>query len=211
MELLQALYEWVLHWAETPYGAPVLFALAFLEATIFFVPPDVLLIALALGAPEKALFFGLMCSCGSVLGGMCGYTLGMFFKPRVVDPMVRFFRCQQSFDRASQLYNKHDAAAVAAAGFTPIPYWVFAISAGIVRIRFHRFVIASALSRSARFFLVAGLILVFGRRIKPLIHRYFSLLTVLLVLLMVGGLLLVRYLVRPRQEVQASREPEGGS
>jgi membrane protein YqaA with SNARE-associated domain len=211
MQWLEALKDWVLTWANTPYGAPMLFGIAVLEATVFFVPPDVLLIALAVGAPDRALFFALVCSCGSVLGGMCGYSLGMFFKPTLVDPMVNFFRWHRSFERARELYRKHDAAAVATAGFTPIPYWVFAVSAGIARIRFHRFVVATALSRSARFFLVAGLIFAFGKSIRPFIDRYFQWLTLLLVGLVIAGLLGARYLTRERREVQTSKEPPGDS
>ncbi len=208
MELLRALYDWVLSWAATPYGPLVLLLFAFLEATFLFIPPDALLIALCLGAPERSFLFALICALGSVSGGMFGYTLGMFFKPTVVDPTVRFFHWQHTFDRARDLYHKYDAAAVAIAGFTPIPYWVFAISAGVARIRFHRFVVATALSRSARFFLVATLLFFFGEQMAPFIDKYFNPLALIFVLLIVAGALVVRFVIKPRRTPTVALDPE---
>jgi len=164
-----------------------LFLLAFSESSFFPVPPDVLLIAMALGAPGRALWFALVSSVGSVLGGCFGYLLGAFAKELVVDRLIRWLRWHRQFERARQMYDRYDVWAVGIAGFTPIPYKVFTIAGGIARLNFPRFVAASAVSRAARFFLVAGMIHLFGPQVKFFIEKYFNLLTVVFAVLLVGG------------------------
>lgn len=193
MRLLRRLYDWVLHWAETPYGAPALFILAFAESSFFPVPPDVLLIALSLSVPKKFLRYALICTAGSVLGGILGFYIGVQFWDIVGKNIIFRYIDPEGFKVVRQYFLKYEAWAVAVAGFTPIPYKVFTISAGFFRADFSVFVIASALSRGMRFFLVAGLIYAFGPRIKSFIDRYFNILTIVFVVLLIGGFLLLRY------------------
>jgi len=192
---LKRLYHWVLHWADTPYGVAALFLLAFAESSFFPIPPDVLLIALALAKPRKSLWFAAVCSAGSVLGGMAGYAIGYFFRTTVGDPIIRFYHLEEAFRRVEQLYRDNAFAAVFTAAFTPIPYKVFTIAGGICAIGFWQdLVLGSLIGRSARFFLVALLFFFFGPPIKRLIDRYFEWLTLLFAVLLIGGFAAIKLL-----------------
>jgi len=195
MRLIRRLYDWVLHWAETPYGAPALFLLAFVESSVFPVPPDVLLIALCITLPRRAWYYALLCSVGSLLGGMLGYLLGWGFWSLLDDFFFSYVPgfTPDLFARVQALYAEHDFWVVFAAGFTPIPYKVITIAAGVFLINFPIFVLASLIGRSARFFLVAGLIRRFGPGIRSFVDRYFNLLSLLFLILLVGGFLVVKY------------------
>jgi membrane protein YqaA with SNARE-associated domain len=190
--MFKKLYKWVLTWADTPYGSWALFILAFSESSFFPIPPDVLLIALAVGKPKKALKFALICSVGSVLGGIVGYLIGWQFMAVVGHKIVAFYGLTEKVTYIASLYNQYDAWAVGIAGFTPIPYKVFTITAGAFRIHFLIFLLASAVSRSARFFLVGGLILMFGPRIQVFIDKYFNILAVAFTILLVASFFLLK-------------------
>jgi membrane protein YqaA with SNARE-associated domain len=192
LKALKRLYDWVLHWAETPYGTPALFILAFAESSFFPVPPDVLLIALSLSIPRKAFRYALVCTAGSLCGGILGYYLGMQFW-HLVKGVLFHYVDQEGFNLVKGYFERYEAWAVAAAGFTPIPYKVFTISAGFFRVDFGVFLLASALSRGARFFMVGGLIYAFGPSIKSFIDKYFDALTVTFVVLLAGGFVLLKY------------------
>jgi len=168
--MLRRLYDWVLYWAKTPYGTWALFLLAFCESSFFPIPPDILLIALAVAIPRKSLKYALVCSVGSVLGGCFGYLIGWQFMASIGSSIVDVYGLTPKMEYIGTLYNKYDAWAVGIAGFTPIPYKVFTISAGAFNINFVVFVLASMVSRSARFFLVGGLIYKFGPGIQEFIE-----------------------------------------
>ena len=193
--MIRRLYDWVIHWAATPYGIPALFLLAFAESSFFPIPPDVLLIALALGIPSKSFRFATFCTIGSVLGGMLGYYIGMAFFELAGVRILEFYGAMDKFEMVREMYSRYDVWFVGAAGFTPIPYKVFTIAAGAFSMDFIRFVVVSALSRGARFFIVAGLIWKFGERIKLFIDKYFNLLSMLFFIILVAGFLVVKYLL----------------
>jgi len=190
--MLRKLYDWVLHWAETPYGSWALFILAFSESSFFPIPPDVLLIALAVAIPKRSFRYALICSAGSVLGGCLGYLIGWQFMAGIGERIISFYGLTQKIDYIQSLYMTYDAWAIGIAGFTPIPYKVFTISAGAFHINFMVFVIASLVSRSARFFLVGGLIYIFGPKIQAFIDRYFDMLAVAFTVLLVAGFVLIK-------------------
>ncbi|HHL38886.1 MAG TPA: DedA family protein [Deltaproteobacteria bacterium] len=194
--MLKRLYDWVLGWAHTPYGTWALFILAFTESSFFPIPPDVLLIALAISIPARAFLYAGLCSLGSVTGGLFGYAIGLYFMEAVGYNIIDFYGFQDKYEQIQALYRDYDAWAVALAGFTPLPYKVFTISAGAFDIDFTVFLIASALSRSARFFLVAAVIYRFGEPIRGFIERYFNLLTAAFAAALVAGFALVRLLAR---------------
>ncbi len=194
--LTRRLYDWVLHWAETPYGVPALFILAVAESSFFPIPPDVLLIALAMGLPKRALYFALVCAIGSVIGGVLGYGIGLFLFDSIGKPIIEAYGLMDKFELIQGYYQQYAAWAVGIAGFTPIPYKVFTITAGLCQINFLVFIIASAISRSARFFIVAGLIYLFGKPIKRFIDKYFNLLSILFVILLIGGFVLLKYIIK---------------
>jgi len=193
--LLRRLYDWVLHWANTPYGIPALFVLTFAEASFFPIPPDVLLIALCLSVPAKAFRFALICTVGSILGGMFGYYLGSEFYEVIGYKIINFYHLSEKYETVAGLYNQYNAIAVGLAGFTPLPYKLFTILAGVCNINFPVFVVASFVSRGARFFIVAGLIWKFGVPIKAFIDKYFNLLSVVFAVLLVGGFVALKFLL----------------
>lgn len=191
--MLRRLYNWVLHWAETPYGTWALFLIAVCESSFFPIPPDILLIALAVGLPRKSLKYALICSAGSVLGGCIGYLIGWQFMVSIGQKIVEFYGLTPKIEYIESLYSRYDAWAIGIAGFTPIPYKVFTISAGAFKINFWVFLVASAVSRSARFFLVGGLIYIFGPAIQKFIDRYFNTLAILFAVLLVAGFAIIRF------------------
>ena len=191
---VKKLYTWVLHWAQTRYGVPALFLLAFAESSFFPIPPDVLLIALTLSVPKKGFYYAAICSLGSVLGGMAGYGIGYFFWETIGQPIIDFYHAQAAYAAVQQAYQDNAFFAVFTAAFTPIPYKVFTIAGGICHIRLWQdLVLASIVGRSLRFFIVATLFFFFGPPIKKFIDRYFELLTVAFTLLIVGGFLAIKY------------------
>jgi len=192
--MLRRLYDWVLHWSATPYGTWALFLLSFAESSFFPIPPDVLLIAMCVARPERAFKYALVCSIGSILGGCLGYLIGWQFMASLGNRIVEFYGLSDKVAYIETLYNTYDAWAVGIAGFTPIPYKVFTIAAGMFKINFTVFVLASMASRSARFFLVGVLIYLFGPRIQRFIDRYFDLLAVTFTVLLVGSFILVKYM-----------------
>ncbi len=193
--MLRRLYDWVLSWSETPYGSWALFLLAFSESSFFPIPPDILLIALAVAIPKRSFKYALICSAGSVLGGCFGYLIGWKFMDLMGNHIIELYGLTPKIEYIKILYNRYDAWAVGIAGFTPIPYKVFTISAGIFSINFMVFVIASVVSRSARFFIVGGLIYVFGPTIQTFIVKYFNILVVVFTVLLVAGFILIKYLL----------------
>jgi membrane protein YqaA with SNARE-associated domain len=190
--MLRGLYDWVLHWAATPYGTWALFLLALSESSFFPIPPDVLLIALAVAIPERSFKYAGICSIGSVLGGCLGYLVGWQFMTSIGERIISFYGLNQKVAYIAELYSAYDAWAIGIAGFTPIPYKVFTISAGAFKINFWVFLMASIVSRSARFFLVGGLIYIFGSQIKLFIDRYFDILAIAFTILLVGGFFIVK-------------------
>lgn len=192
--MLRRLYDWVLRWAATPYGTWALFLVAFAESSFFPIPPDVLLIALCVARPDRSIRLALVCSLGSVLGGCLGYLIGWQFMASVGSRIVDFYGLTDKVAAIEGLYNAYDAWAVGIAGFTPIPYKVFTIAAGMFKINFSVFFMASTVSRSARFCLVGGLIYAFGPRIQQTIDRYFDILAVTFTVLLVGSFVLIKVL-----------------
>jgi membrane protein YqaA with SNARE-associated domain len=191
---LRRLYNWVLSWAHHPLAPVALFLLAFAESSVFPIPPDVLLIALALSVPARALRFALITTVGSVLGGLAGYAIGQGLMASVGQWVLDLYGLHEQFGRIRELYLNYDVWAVGIAGFTPIPYKVFTIAAGAFDMDPWRFAAASAISRGARFYLVAWLIYCYGAPIKDFIDRYFNLLTVVFTVLLVGFFLLFAYI-----------------
>jgi membrane protein YqaA with SNARE-associated domain len=193
--IIRRLYDWVLHWAETPYGAWALFLLAFAESSFFPIPPDVLLIALAISIPTRALKYAMICTVGSLVGGVVGYGIGLYGFETIGRPIVEFYNGQEIMQGIKERYDQYGFFGVLAAAVTPLPYKIFTISSGMFKFDFSQFMLASIIGRSLRFFAVAALIWKFGAPIKGFIDRYFNLLAILFFVLLVGGFLVIKYLL----------------
>lgn len=191
--MLKKLYDWILSWSEKPSGSWALFFLAFCESSFFPIPPDVLLIALAVGAPKKAFRFALIAALGSVLGGCLGYYIGWRFMDLLGMKIISLYGLNDQVSYIASLYQKWDAWAVFTAGFTPLPYKLFTIAAGAFKVSFPVFVISSAGSRTLRFMLVGGLIYLFGPGIQKFIERYFNLLALAFTVLLILGFGVIKF------------------
>lgn len=200
MNPLKRLYDWMLSWGNSRWGALALFGFAFAESSFFPIPPDVLLIALCLGAVARSFRFAAICTLGSVTGAMLGYAIGFFAWQTTggeYTALAHFFFNHvfsvEAFESVGALYDRYNFWIVFTAGFTPLPYKIFTITGGLFHINFAMFLIASAISRGLRFFLIAWLIWRFGAPIKSFIDKYFSLLAIAFTLLLVGSFVLLGY------------------
>lgn len=191
--LMRRAYDWVLSWAETPYGAIALAVLAFSEASFFPIPPDVLLIALCIGVREKAMWYAGVCAVSSLFGGILGYLIGWGFWGVTDQFFYTYVFSEAKFAAVQAYYQQYDFWIVFIAAFTPIPYKIITIAAGVCEINITMFLIASFIGRSARFFLVAGLIYWLGAPIKAFIDKWFNALTVAFVILLIAGFGALKY------------------
>lgn len=196
--LIKRLYHWVLHWADTPHGLAALLIISFVESSFFPIPPDVLLIALCMGVPRKSFRFALWCSVASVAGGALGYAIGYAAEPLGRWIIIDLLGYAAAWDKVALLYGENAFLAILTAAFTPIPYKVFTIAAGVFheQVSIWTLLGASAIGRSGRFFLVAGAIYLFGPPVKRLLDKYLELFTVLFMVLLVGGFVLIKYFLK---------------
>ena len=202
MNIVKRLYDWMLSWGESRWGAVALFLFAFAESSFFPIPPDVLLIALCLGAVARSFRFAAICTAGSILGAMLGYAIGFFAWQTTAGEytaLAHFFFNHvfsvEAFEKVGALYDQYNFWIVFTAGFTPLPYKIFTITGGLFHINFVMFIIASIISRGLRFFLIAGLIWKFGAPIKGFIDKYFNLLAIAFTVLLVVSFFLLGYVL----------------
>ncbi|MFT6920884.1 MAG: membrane protein YqaA with SNARE-associated domain [Cognaticolwellia sp.] len=158
MKIFSALYEWTLKWAEHKFAPRILAILTFAESVFFPIPPDVLLAPMVLAQRDKAWRFATITTIASVLGGMVGYGLGYLMFEPWIQPLITEFGYQARFDKAMLWFSEWGVWVVFIAGFSPIPYKLFTVSAGFLNMAFLPFLLASSVGRGMRFFLVAGVI-----------------------------------------------------
>lgn len=190
--LFRRLYDVCMEWISGPYGIWVLFLIAFIESSFFPIPPDVFLIAMCVAIPTKAFRYAAVCCIGSVLGGAFGYGLGFWFMDSVGMPIVEWYGLADKYEMVQHYFKEYDVWIVGTAGFTPIPYKLFTITAGFVQSNFVTFMVVSLFARAGRFFLVAALIWKFGPQIKQFIDRYFNILSISFIILLAGGFMLIK-------------------
>lgn len=207
MSFLRELVAWTAGWASTPYGGIALFGIAFAESSFFPVPPDVLLIPLALFKTSSALLFSAIATLGSTLGGILGYFIG----DKGGRPLLQRFFNQEKVALVQDYYKRYDVWAVGLAGFTPIPYKLFSISAGAFGLDLNRFIIATILGRGGRFFLVGLVILIFGEPVKAFLDTYFELAAVAFAVMLVGGFYVVNLLARRSARGGAKPKSDAGA
>ena len=194
---VKRLYHWVLHWAETPYGTPALFWLSFAHSVVFPVPPDVLQVALSVSKPKRSFYYAWINGVGSTLGGVAGWVVGYAFWATTQPFFYAYVPgvTPENFDKVYALYHENAFLAILGAAFTPIPFQVFTIAAGVFGISLWVLLVASAIGRFARFMMVAVFIYVCGPGVKAFIERYFELATLAFFALLVLGFVAIRYLL----------------
>lgn len=191
--MIKRLYNWILSWSESPLGWLALLFIALFEASWFPLPPDILLIALCLGAPKRSFRFATICLVGSVIGAALGYGIGhfMWISPdgtptAIADFFYDHIFSVESFNNIGSLYDRFNFWIVFTAGFTPLPFKLFTVAGGMFDINFVMFIIASIVARGMRFFLIGWLIWKFGAPIKVFIDKYFNLLASLFTVMLIG-------------------------
>jgi membrane protein YqaA with SNARE-associated domain len=204
MELVHSLTDMISGFSGSEYALWILIALSFAESSFFPIPPDVLMIPLALANPAAALFYALVTTVSSTLGGGFGYFIGQKGGKPVLNRVAK----GEKINLVRDYYHKYDAWAVGIAAFTPIPYKVFTIAAGVFDLNFPRFMIMSFLGRGGRFFLVGGLIWFFGPTIQYFLDKYFELAVVLFTLLLIGGFAIFSLLAKKNAKANKDVEEE---
>jgi len=193
--VVRRMYDWVLSWADTPYGTPALFVVSFTESSFFPVPPDVLQIALSAGKPHRAFWYATVNLVGSVLGAFLGYLIGYLFWTATQDFFFAYVFQEEMFRKVEGLYQEHGFWAVLISAPTPIPYKLFTIAAGVCQLALLPFFIASVLGRGARFFLVAAIMYYFGPTVKSWIEKYFEIVMIVFGVLCVAGVVAIKFLI----------------
>jgi len=190
------LYDWTIHWAKTPYAQWALFIHAFAASSFFPIPPDVLLIAMALAHPKRALRYGAICLAGSVSGAVLGYYIGRFGMAAIGYPLLETYSYTAEFNELKTLFAAHGFMWILLAALTPIPFKVFTIAAGAAHpdVSLGVLLAASIVGRGIRFFAVAGLLRIFGKHIANFIERYFNLCTIAFGVALVLGFLCMNFL-----------------
>ncbi|MDX8392660.1 MAG: YqaA family protein [Mariprofundaceae bacterium] len=184
---LRRCYDWTLSWAEHPQAQTALFFIAVIEASVFPIPPDILLLALALGRPELGLRLAAISTAGSMVGACIGYLIGMLLFVSVAQPVLEFYGAMEQFSHVQTLFQEYGLWVVLIAGFSPIPFKIITIAAGAFGLPFIGFFLAALLSRGARFFLEGMLLQWGGSRLRSIVDRHFEWLTVAIVVLVVAG------------------------
>ena len=193
---LHSLKEWVESFAHRPSAGIALFIFAFVESSFFPIPPDALLIILAISYPRRSFYYALICTIGSVLGSYLGYLIGYVFYDTIGIKIIKFYGVEHQINYVLQKYQENGFIAIVTAGFTPIPYKVFTILAGFNKtIDLFTLTFASIVGRAGRFFLVGGLIYFIGPGVKTFIDKYLDKLTIAFMFLLVISFFVLKYLV----------------
>lgn len=174
MSPIRSLYNWTLRQAEGPYASFVLFAVAFAESSFFPIPPDVLLLPMALACREKAWRYALICTIGSVLGGLLGYAIGAWLYESVGTWIIETYHLQEGFQKFHDEFNEWGVYVILAKGLTPIPFKLVTIASGVAALPIVPFILACIVTRAARFYLVAGLVRKFGAPIRTFVEKYLN-------------------------------------
>ena len=192
--MIRRLYNWTTSLAEHPRALWALAFVAFIESSVFPIPPDILMIPMIIALPSRAFVIAAVAMVASVLGGLLGYYIGWGLFESVGRPVLEFYGKSDQFDVFAQRYNEFGAWAVLVAGVTPFPYKVIAILSGSTGLSLPIFIISSIIARGLRFFLIAALLWKFGAPIRDFIERRLGLMFTLFVVILLGGFYAVRYL-----------------
>ena len=194
MNLLRKLYNWTLEKSKHPKAPWFLAIVSFSESSFFPIPPDIILIPMIIAKRTKAWTLAMICTVSSVIGGIAGYFIGYLFYNSVGNMIVQYYDWDSQFGNFETYYNNWGIWIVLGAGFTPFPFKFITIASGLFSLNLPLFIFVSLLARGLRFFIIAGLLKIFGNFITDLIDRYFNLLATLFFVLLIGSFLLIKYL-----------------
>ncbi|MCI4661230.1 MAG: DedA family protein [Neomegalonema sp.] len=192
--MMRRLYDWVMAQAEKPHALWVLAAIAFVESSIFPIPPDVLMIPMIIAAPTRWWKIAAVCTIASVLGGLAGYGIGALAFETIGQPVLEFYGKTGKFDEFAAKFNDYGAWAVLIAGVTPFPYKVITIASGTTGMDLTIFTLSSIVARALRFFIIGALLWRFGAPIRAFIEKYFGIVTIVFFVLLIGGFVALKAL-----------------
>lgn len=196
LRFFRRLYDWTMHWARTRKAPYALFAIAFAESSFFPIPPDVLLIAMVVAHRDRWFRNALICTIGSVLGAFLGYFIGWGLYETVGRFIVDTYHLQEVVEMIGRKYADNAFLTIFTAAFTPIPFKAITITAGLFKIPLGTLIIASLVGRSSRFFIVAGALRLFGKKIADSIEKYFDIFSIAFIVLLVGGFILLKFVFK---------------
>lgn len=196
--IIKRLYNWTISWADRPQGAWALGVLSFVESSFFPIPPDVLLIPLVFGKPKRWWYFALICTVASVLGGVFGWLIGNLAWSAIGDFFFNYVPgfTPENFEKVSSLYKDNAFLAIFGAAFTPIPYKIFTIAAGVCKVSIMDLVLASIVGRGGRFLLVSIIIYFVGEKARGFIEKYFNTLAMIFFVLLVAGFVCIKFFLK---------------
>ena len=192
--MLRRLYDWTMGLAAHRHALALLALVAFIESSIFPIPPDVLLVPMVLAARARAWRIALVCTVASVLGGLAGYGIGYFAFETVGRPLIAFYGAADAYESFRDTYNAWGLWIVFTAGLTPLPYKIFTIASGVTHLDVTIFVLGSVLSRGLRFYAVAALLWRFGSPLRAFVENHLGQVTAAFAVLLVGGFALIQLL-----------------
>lgn len=190
--MLRRLYDWTIALAGSRHALWALAGISFVESSVFPIPPDLLLIPMVIARPDRALLIAGVCTLASVLGGAAGYLIGYVLFEQIGEPVLAFYGKEALFDQFAATYNQYGAWAVLIAGVTPFPYKVATILSGATGLNFTIFMVASLIARGFRFFIVAGLLSLFGMPIRSFVEERLGFVFTVFLVLLVGGFAALR-------------------
>jgi membrane protein YqaA with SNARE-associated domain len=192
--MIRRIYDEVINLSGSKYALYWLAAFSFIESSFFPIPPDIMLIPMILATPQKAWKIAAVCTVSSVIGAYFGYIIGVYFFQLIAEPLLNFYGYLEKFNSFKNLYEEYGAWIVFGAGITPFPYKIITIASGVVHLNLIVFTIASIIARGMRFFLIAWLLKVWGESMRTFIEKNLGWLSVLFLVLLIGGFALVKLL-----------------
>lgn len=190
--LVRNIYNAVINLSANKHALFWLFVISFVESSFFPIPPDIMLIPMILATPKQAWKIAGVCTLASVTGAYFGYIIGFYFFELVAEPLLSFYGYLDKFNEFKNLYSEYGAWIVFGAGITPFPYKIITIASGVVHLNLFIFTIASIIARGLRFFVIAWLLKVYGEKMRSFIEKNLGWLSVLFLILLIGGFLLIK-------------------
>tara|TARA_Y100000996_G_C22445663_1_gene611717 strand:- start:361 stop:945 length:585 start_codon:yes stop_codon:yes gene_type:complete len=194
MNILRKIYNWTIEKSKHPKAVWFLSLVSFSESSFFPIPPDIILIPMIIAKRTRAWFYAFVCTISSVLGGLFGYCIGYFFYNSIGKIILEYYGLTNQFIIFEEYYLKYGILIVIGAGITPFPYKFITIASGVFGLNVFLFTVVSFFSRGLRFYLLSFLLKFFGEKIEKLIDKYFNILAILFFVLLVAGIVVVKYI-----------------
>lgn len=193
--MLRRLYDWVMSLAKGRHAPSALSAISFAESSFFPIPPDIMLIPMVIADRKAWIKLALICTLSSVAGALFGYLIGALLYEPIAKPLLAFYGYADKFDSFAEGFNQWGLLIIFVFGLTPFPYKVITIASGVIGLYLPVFILSSIIARGLRFFIVAGLLYLFGEPIRTFIEKRLGLMFLLFCALLIGGFIAVKFLL----------------